>query len=147
MLLPASAASALPIFASQSSKSFHECPQVDVTYVPVLSPVWISKVAHVQVSFWLPWKALCFFRADSNCWVMPGLGVWKKMRQTLFAFCAFTAWVFEPTAAPLCAAPVATKREATIRVVIGIRIARPSGEMSRGAQLYAVYRTLSKDAS
>src|SRR5882762_6023978 len=130
MLAAASAASTLPIFASQSSKSFQACPQVEVTYVPVLSPVWIAKVFQVQVSFWLPWNALCFFRAASNCWVIPGFGVWKKMRHTLLAFCALMACVFEPVAGvPVCATHVATKRETTTKVFIGIRIARSWGEI------------------
>src|SRR4051812_2808921 len=100
MLAPASAASAFPIFFSQSSKSFQLCPQVEVTYVPVLSPVWISKVFHVQVSFCEAWNWLCFFLAVSYAWVAPGLGVWKKIRQTLLAFCALMAAVFEPLAEP-----------------------------------------------
>src|ERR1041385_6718226 len=105
MLAPASAEAALPIFCSQASKSFQLCPQVEVTYVPVSSLVWISKVVHVQVSFCDAWNWLCFLRAASNCAVMPGLGVWKKILQTLFAFCALMAAVLELLAGPACAQP------------------------------------------
>src|SRR5882724_10172329 len=52
------------------------------------------------------------------------------MRHTLLAFCALMACVFDPVAGvPVCATHVATKRETTTKVFIGIRIARSWGEI------------------
>src|SRR5882724_5421150 len=52
------------------------------------------------------------------------------MRHTLLAFCALMACVFDPVAGvPVCATHVATKRETTTKVFVGIRIARSWGEI------------------
>src|SRR5437868_12212843 len=95
MLAEASAVSALPMRFSQSSKSFHAWPHVEVTYTPAFMPVSIANVVQVQVSFWLLWNCMCFFRPCSNCASEPSLGLTKYMRQTLEAFWALMACVEE----------------------------------------------------
>src|SRR6266436_664079 len=106
----------------------------------------MAKVFHVHVSFWARWNALCFFRAASNCWSIPGFGVWKKMRHRLLAFCALIACVLDPAAAPPAwAIHEPTQREATTKLMIGIRIAHSWGRYSRSAPLYSRCATLSKN--
>src|SRR5258706_12811225 len=70
---------------SRPSKSFHSWPQLPTRYSPVWSPVVISHTAQDHASFCDLCHAMCFPRACSYCWVMPGLGLLVWISHTLLA--------------------------------------------------------------